>query len=68
MVGEKALIFLFTLLGALLALIGVIVAWMANSGLVSSSIYVVYGLIGFGIILVIIGLHLLLAGIASLKR
>ncbi len=67
MVGAKAITALFTMLGILLALIGLLIAWMANMGMVQSGVYVSYGLIGFGIILVFIGLHIFVAGVASLR-
>ncbi len=68
MVGERAVIVLFTVLGALLALIGAMVAWMANAGMVQGGVYVTYGMIALGIVLVLIGLHLFIAGVASLRR
>ena len=67
MVGAKAITALFTMLGILLALIGLLIAWMANTGMVQSGVYVSYGLIGLGIILVFIGLHIFVAGAASLR-
>jgi len=68
MVGERVVIVLFTVLGALLALIGVMVAWMANAGMVQGGVYVTYGMIALGIVLVFIGLHLFIAGVASLRK
>ncbi len=68
MVGERAVIVLFTVLGALLALIGAMVAWMANAEMVQGGVYVTYGMIALGIVLVLIGLHLFIAGVASLRR
>jgi hypothetical protein len=68
LLGERAVIALFTFLGALLALIGGLIAWMADTGMVHGGVYVIYSLIALGIVLILIGVHLLIAGIASLRR
>ncbi len=64
---EKFVIVLYTVLGLLLAVIGFSVIWMTNTGMITGSQYLRYGVFGLGIFLLVIGVHLLIVGVNSLR-
>lgn len=65
----KAIITLYTFLGITLSAIGVLAAWLSNSGIVSLGNNPTYRIVALflSLALVAIGTHLAIAGIASLR-
>ncbi len=64
---ERQIIVLYTVLGALLAIIGFYLLWATNMGVLGDEIYIRYGLMGLGLFLLIIGSHLTIVGVNSLR-
>ncbi len=64
---ERQIIVLYTILGVLLAIIGFYLLWVTNTGILGGGVYLRYGLIGLGLFLLIIGSHLTIVGVNSLR-
>jgi len=65
--AEKLIIVLYIALGVVLALSGFSILWMANSGIISSEFYIRLAIFGLGIFLLLLGVHLVIAGVNSLR-
>ena len=65
---ERQIIVLYTILGVLLAIIGFYLLWATNIGVLGDGVYIRYGLMGLGLFLLIIGSHLTIVGVNSLRE